>query len=279
MRCVVPKASEAHSSPKATGQAGKAVAIRRDGPIATIVIDRRDTRNALTDDVLDGLVDAIEQLAADPEMRVAVLRGAGQQSFGSGMDLNELRKLTPATAQAHFDQLNRCLNAIERAPFPIIAMVYGFAVGGGCELAAACDLRIGAAGARIGVPVGRFGHCPDRENLRRLLRLVSPAAVKAMIMTDMLFSAEEARQMGYFNWVVPDATLEPFTYAIAQTIAQKSPLGLRALKQVLAEVGEGSVAHAEDPTKDTVTSLWATADFQEGVAAFFEKRVPRFRGV
>jgi enoyl-CoA hydratase/carnithine racemase len=255
-----------------------AVKTQTDGPVATITIDRRETRNALTEDVLDGIEHAITTLAADPNIRVAILRGAGQQSFGAGMDLNELRKLTPKTAQEHFDQLNRCLNAIEKAPVPVIAMVYGFAVGGGCELAAACDMRIAGAGARIGVPIGRFGHCPDRENLRRLLRIVSPASVKAMIMTDMLFGAEEARQMGFFNWVVPDATLETFTRSIAATVAQKSPLGMRTLKQVVAEVLDGSIGHAADPEQDIVTSLWATQDFQEGVAAFFDKRTPKFTG-
>ncbi len=254
------------------------VRCRIEGPIATIVIDRAETRNALNEAVLIGIETSLNEITSQPKARVIVLRGAGEKSFASGMDLNDLRKLTPKTAQDHFDHLNRCLNAIESAPIPIIAMVHGYAVGGGCELAAACDLRIGAANARIGVPVGRFGHCPDRENLRRLMRLISPAYVKTMIMTDTLFEAAEAQRMGFFNWVVPDAELETFTYRMATTISEKSPLGLRALKAVMTEVANGSVLHADDPNMDIVTSLWSTADFQEGVTAFFEKRKPDFSG-
>jgi enoyl-CoA hydratase len=145
-------------------------------------------------------------------------------------------------------------------------------------LAAACDLRIAGSGARIGIPIGRFGHCADRENLRRLLRLTSPTLVKAMIMTDALFNADDALRAGFFNWVVPDSSLEAFTMSIAKTVSQKSPLGLRALKKVIGEILDGSIAHAERPEEDTIASLWATQDFQEGVAAFFEKRTPNFKG-
>jgi enoyl-CoA hydratase/carnithine racemase len=255
-----------------------AVRVEKDGAIATAVIDRAKIRNALNDDVLDGIERTIETLGADPATRVVILRGAGTKAFGSGMDLNELRKMGPPQAQAHFDRLNRCLAAVEACPVPVIAMIYGYAVGGGCELAAACDLRIAGTGARIGVPVGRFGHCPDRVNLQRLTRLISPAYVKAMIMTDTLYTAQDAQRIGFLNWVVPNAKLEAFTQTMATTIAQKSPLGLRALKRVLAEVLDGSVEHATDPALDTITSLWATRDFQEGVAAFLEKRPPVFEG-
>ncbi len=264
------------SDPAPSGN--RAVRIEKDGAIATLVIDRAEIRNALNEEVLDGIERAMMGLAADGTTRVVILRGAGEKAFGSGMDLNELRKLGPREAQEHFDHLNRCLAAIEGCPLPVIAMIYGYAVGGGCELAAACDLRIAGAGARFGVPIGRFGHCPDRINLQRLTRLISPVHVKAMIMTDTLFPADEALRIGFLNWVVPDAELAAFTRSIATTVAQKSPLGLRALKRVLAEVLDGQVAHAADPAKDTITSLWATRDFQEGVSAFLEKRTPVFEG-
>jgi enoyl-CoA hydratase len=260
----------------AVGTSG--ISVRLEGAIATVMIDRRDVHNALSHDVLDAIEDAFARLAANPAVRVVVLRGGGERAFASGMDLNQLRLMDPAATQSHFDQLNRVLRAVETAPFPVVAMVHGFAVGGGCELAAACDLRIAGSSARIGVPIGRFGHCPDRENLRRLLRLVSPAHIRAMIMTDTLFDASDAHRMGFFNWVVPDAALEAFTFSVATTISQKSPLGLRAFKQALAEVLEGSIAHAEKPEDDLVTSLWTTSDFQEGVAAFFERRKPQFQG-
>jgi enoyl-CoA hydratase/carnithine racemase len=246
--------------------------------IATVTIDRGETLNALTDDVLFGVTDAMARLGENPAVRVAVLRGAGRRAFASGMDLKVLKTYDPAGTQQHFDELNGMLYAIERAPFPVIAMVQGYALGGGSELAAACDLRIAGSSARIGVPIGRFGHCPDRVNVRRMLRLISPAHLNAMIMTDTLYDADDGLRMGFFNWVVPDSALEAFTYSIARTVSEKSPLGMKAFKQVMAQVQDGSMEHAQDPNEDVVTSLWATRDFQEGVAAFFERRKPDFKG-
>jgi enoyl-CoA hydratase len=255
-----------------------AVGVELDGAVAIVTIDRQHVLNALSDDVLDAIEATFLRLGEDSAVRVAILRGAGERAFASGMDLKLLRTFDPAATQRHFDQLNRVLRTIEEVRFPVIAMIRGYAVGGGCELAAACDLRVAGSGSRIGVPIGRFGHCADRQNLRRLLRLISPAHIRAMIMADTLFSADEALRIGFLNWVVPDAELETFTRALALTISQKSPLGLAAFKRALAQVLAGSVETADRPEDDLVTSLWLTRDFQEGVDAFFERRLPRFEG-
>ncbi len=254
------------------------VGVAVDGAVAIVTIDKPQVLNALSDDVLDAIEASFLRLGDDPAIRVAVLRGAGERAFASGMDLRVLRTLDPAATQLHFDQLNRVLRTIEAVRFPVIAMIHGYAVGGGCELAAACDLRVAGSGARIGVPIGRFGHCADRENLRRLLRLVSPAHIRAMIMTDTLFDADEAQRMGFLNWVVPDAELDHFTRSLALRVSQKSPLGLQSFKRALAQVLAGSIETAERPEEDMITSLWLTRDFQEGVEAFFERRAPNFEG-
>jgi enoyl-CoA hydratase/carnithine racemase len=252
--------------------------VTMEGSVATVTIDRREVLNALNEDVLEAIDATFARLDDDPAVRVAILRGAGERAFASGMDLKVLKGFDPPATQRHFDQLNQALRRIEQARIPIIAMIYGYAVGGGCELAAACDLRVAGSGARIGVPIGRFGHCPDRENLRRMLRLISPSHIRAMIMTDTLFDAAEALRMGFFNWVVPDAQLAAFTQSIALTVSQKSPLGLATFKRAMTEVLDGSIATADDPERDMITALWRTRDFQEGVDAFFERRLPHFEG-
>lgn len=259
-----------------TSDSSPPVLLAVDGSIATVTIDRRDVLNALGEDVLGAIESTFSRLDADDTVRVAILRGAGERAFAAGMDLKALREFDPPAVQGHFDQLNRTLRRIEQARFPVIAMIHGFAVGGGCELAAACDLRVAGSSARIGVPIGRFGHCPDRENLRRLLRLMPHAHIRAMIMTDTLFGAEEAKNIGFFHWVVPDTQLVAFTQSLALLISQKSPLGLETLKRALAEVLEGSIEAAADPEQDIITALWRTHDFHEGVDAFFEHRLPRF---
>jgi enoyl-CoA hydratase len=264
--------------PEGSDRRGGFARIIEEGAVATLEFGRAEAGNALSNEALEEIRAVVSELGGRPDLRVLVVRSVGQKAFGSGMDLRELRRMTPSEAQRHFDILNAALRAIEECPLPSIAMVRGYALGGGCELAASCDLRIGAAGAQIGMPIGRFGHCPDRENLRRLSRLLSPAHLKAMVLTDMLVGADDAHRMGFFNWVVPDLALEAFTREVAASVSQKAPLGLRAFRRALAEALDGSIGHAADPAQDIVTALWTTRDFQEGVGAFLERRPPRFEG-
>jgi enoyl-CoA hydratase/carnithine racemase len=255
---------------------GEILVTHRDDLVATVTINRPEQRNALDLATRDGIRSAIEQLAAS-STRVVVLRGAGSRAFASGADLRELSTMGFDGAKAHFEEFTETLTAIEAAPIPVIAMIDGFALGGGLELAAACDLRISSDAARFGVPIGRIGHSIDKKNLRRMLRLVSPADLKAMLMTDMLIPAEEARRIGLLNWVVPQAQLESFTYDVAARVAASAPLGVQTAKRLINEVSdERALPSTEDA--DDASQLFDTEDFAEGIAAFFERRTPEFRG-
>jgi enoyl-CoA hydratase/carnithine racemase len=256
---------------------GEVLVTHRDDLVATVTINRPEQRNALNLATRNGIRSAIEELAASASARVVVLRGAGRRAFASGGDLRELSTMGFDGAKEHFDEFTETLAAIEEAPIPVIAMIDGFALGGGLELATACDLRISSDAARFGIPIGRIGHTLDKKNLRRVLRLVSPADLKAMLLTDMLIPADEARRIGLLNWVVPQAQLESFTYDVAARVAASAPLGVQTAKRLINEVcDEGALPSSEDA--DDASRLFDTEDFAEGVAAFFERRVPDFRG-
>ncbi|MGV0745213.1 enoyl-CoA hydratase/isomerase family protein [Mycolicibacterium sp. XJ870] len=245
--------------------------------IGTITINRPAQRNALNDDVRGRIVEGVQAYADDENIRVVVLRGSGTTAFASGADLRELGEYDFDGAKAHFAEFNVRLTQIEAAPIPVIAMISGYALGGACELAAACDLRVAADSARFGMPIGRIGHSIDKGNIRRLLRLISPAELKALIMTDDLISAQHALRIGLLNWVVPGNALEVFTYDLAARVAAKAPLGMQAAKKLVNAVCEERTLPGEDDAV-VAAELFTTADFAEGVAAFLDKRSPKFTG-
>lgn len=249
-----------------------------EGPVATISLNRPETRNALNSEMRTALQESVDSLSSQrSESRAIVIRGKGDGPFASGADLSELSGMGATGAREHFAEFEATLQAIETAPLPVIAMVRGHAVGGGCELASACDLRVSAESARWGMPLGRLGHTIDRQNLRRLLRLVSPADIKAMLFTDWLLSSGDAQRAGLVNWVVPDEELEEFTERLAETVSRKAPLGMAAAKQSLRELAAPELAERVD-TEDPAAALFESSDFGEGVLAFLERRSPNFVG-
>ncbi len=254
-----------------------AVLLDRSAGVGTITINRPEQRNALNGEVRQAIVDAVYECANDDAVRVAVVRGSGGVAFASGADLRELSQYDPAGARDHFAEFNGQLEQLEAAPIPIIAMISGYALGGACELAAACDLRVATDSSRFGMPIGRIGHSIDKGNMRRLLRLMPPAELKAMLLTDDLISAAHALRIGLVNWVVPAQSLEAFTYDLARRVGSKAPLAVRAAKRLINEVCDERTAPTEGDA-DLASSLFATEDFAEGAAAFLEKRTPNFVG-
>lgn len=254
----------------------RAVEVSIRDTVATVSLNRPERGNALNSDMRVGIRDAITELDHQG-VRVIVIRGKPDGPFASGADLAELDGMGAPEARAHFAEFEDTLDAIETTPLPVIAMVAGYAVGGGCELAAACDLRVSAESARWGMPLGRLGHTIDRRNIRRLLRLVSQADIKAMLFTDWLLSSHDAHRAGLVNWVVPDQELSSFTEKLAETVSRKAPLGVAAAKRSLLEAAHPCPSERPED-EDPAVELFESEDFNEGVRAFLERRAPSFIG-
>ncbi|MGD9905979.1 MAG: enoyl-CoA hydratase [Vicinamibacterales bacterium] len=246
-----------------------------DGPVGTLTLARPHARNALTWDMYDAVVEACDLVDRSP-VRVLIVRGSGG-AFSSGTDITQFDQVrTGDDGLAYERRIGAVVDRVERLRVPTIASIEGVAVGGGCALAVACDLRICADTAVFGVPVARtLGNCLSIENLARLVELVGAGRVADLLMTGRLVRADEALAWGLASRVVPAADLEATTRNIADELAGRAASTLVATKQMLRRLRE----HRRPPpgaADDLVAACYASAEFREGVRAFAEKRPPRF---
>ena len=233
----------------------------------------------MTLEMWERLAALLRQLDDDPCARVVVLRGEGERSFSAGADITEFAELrsTPERAAIYNARVAAALEALVEFSKPVIAMIFGHCIGGGCELAIACDLRFAAADSLFGIPAARLGISLAYDDIKRLVDLVGPAAAKLMLYSgDAAISAERARAMRLVDEVLPTAELETYTLSLARQVAANAPSTIHwtkhAIRTVLSDPALASV-----PDRDAQTAqLFGTADFREGVAAFLEKRQPRF---
>ena len=246
-----------------------------DDGVAVITIDRPRRRNALNLDVKRRLVEAIEALGADERVSVIVLTGAGGY-FVAGTDIDEMAAMTPTshTLQA----TDRVFTTLRHSAKPVIAAVEGYALGGGCELALACDLIVAAEGARFGQPEIRVGIMPGAGGTQRLLRTIGKYQALRMMLTGEPIGAREAFANGMVSELCADGAALGQAQATARTIAAMPPLAVRAIREVVQQGQDASLASALLLERKAFQLLFDSADQKEGMAAFLEKRAPRYEG-
>ena len=206
---------------------------KQEDGIATVTINRPQVRNAMNYEMLQLLPRVMADLEQDESVRVIVLRGAGEEAFAAGADISEFkeRRSTPELAQHYNEVSEQAMASIEAVKKPTIAMIYGYAMGGGCQTIAVCDLRIAADTAKFGIPAAKLGLAIGLGYARRLTQLVGPAYAKEILFTARTYPAQEALQMGLVNKVVPAAELAETTYALARDMLKNAPLSIQSAKQ------------------------------------------------
>ncbi|MGI8560288.1 MAG: enoyl-CoA hydratase/isomerase family protein [Luteimonas sp.] len=250
--------------------------IADDGAVRVITVHRPDKLNALNRATLVALHDAFDMAAGDAGVRVVVLTGSGHKAFVAGADIAEMAGLTPAQARDFSLLGQRMMRRVERMPKPVIAMVNGFALGGGLELAMCCHLRIAADSAKLGLPEVTLGLLPGFGGSQRLPRLVGRAAALELCLTGAPVDAARALQLGIVNRVVPAAELEAETMQLAEKLAQSAPLALRAILDAIHVGGECGLDEGLEYESAQFGLVFATDDAREGMQAFVERRKPVF---
>ena len=254
------------------------IRIDKRSPLAQVTLDRPKVLNALNHDTLAELSHAFEDLAADPAIRVILLTGAGGRAFAAGADIRELAALTAEEGRAFSLRGQEVFRRIETLGKPVIACIQGFALGGGCELAMACTLRLAADDARLGQPEVKLGVIPGYGGSQRLPRLVGRGTALKLLLSGSMIDAREALRIGLIDEVVPVAELLPRAEALALEIAGNAPL---AVAEILRSVNEGidlplDLALLRETYR--FGHLCGTADKAEGTRAFLEKRAPAWKG-
>jgi enoyl-CoA hydratase len=245
---------------------------------AWITVNRPAKRNALDRATVVELGQAAQQARSDSEVRVIVVTGAGDKAFVAGADLREMSALGPVEAQAFSGLLRETLDAFERSTKPVLAAVNGFALGGGCELALACHVRIAADTARFGQPEVQLGLIPGAGGTQRLARLVGRGRALDMILRGATIDAAEALRIGLVEHVVPAASLVETVERYVQELCRNSSLALARALEAIVSGGEVSQAEALRAEAALFALCFATEDMREGIQAFLEKREPRFPG-
>lgn len=252
--------------------------IRISQSVQYITIDRQDKLNALNQAVISGLMEAFKQAEQNPKVHCVVLTGAGSKAFVAGADIAEIKTLNQESAAAFLQKGNDLMNFIQNLGKPVIASINGFALGGGCELALACSLRVASKTAQLGLPEIGLGLIPGYGATQRLTRLIGHGRALEMMLSGAMISADQARNWGLVNQVAESDELEAAVEKLAGRLARSAPLAMRAILRTVNASHDLELSQGLALEQVHFAEICSTEDMEEGTSAFLEKRRPEFKG-
>ncbi len=250
------------------------------GAVGWLTFNQPAKKNAINDAMWRGIPQAMARFDADPEVRCVAFRGAGTEAFAAGADISEFEKnRSERGAVAQYDDLlDRVLHSIQGSPKPTVAMIYGYCLGGGVEIALACDLRYCGASAQFGIPAAKLGLAYNIEGHKRLMETVGHARAREIMLLGRRYKADEASAMGLVQRVLPDAELETYVDDVIRTLCENAPLSIANSKTTFEEFVKSSGTPDAERMRAAIERCAKSADYAEGRRAFMEKRKPRFTG-
>ena len=250
----------------------------RDGPVGHMVFDNPARRNAISGDMWRAIPKAMAEFDADPEIRCIVLRGEGTVAFAAGADISEFeaRRSSQRSVEEYDGLVDAAQHAIEDSAKPVIALIHGFCIGGGVEMALACDLRYAADSSQFAIPAARLGVGYGVHGTNRLVATVGHAAAREIMFAGRRYSAQEALAIGLVNRVLPAGELDGYVRTLTLELAANAPLSIEASKRIINALID---AHGDFTEENQLTArCMQSEDYKEGRRAFMEKRAPRFKG-
>ena len=259
------------------------ILMEKKGFVATITLNRLEKRNSLNPEMLLRMAERFKELARSDDIRAVVIRGQGDKSFSSGYDISELPTDIPDELAGELTKKNPLeigLGAIERYPYPVIAMIDGYAFGAGCELAMTCDIRIASDTSKMGIPPSRLGLLYHPDGIQKFINVMGYAYAKEAFLTGRHYDITKAKEMGMVNYVVPKAELHDFTYALAEEIAHNAPLAVKGHKHIFNKLlhYQGISPEDREEIENMIVATLNSDDLKEGSIAFLTRRKPEFTG-
>lgn len=252
----------------------------KEAPVAWIIIDHPQRRNAMSIDMWQAIPRMMDEIEADDDIRVVVVKGAGREAFVAGADISEFEthRATPQAVAAYEEFVDAANGRLTHASLPVIAMIRGYCIGGGMAMALSCDLRIATAESRFAIPAAKLGLGYRHGGVRTLMNLVGPGFAREIFFTARQFDATEALSMGLINRLVADNEIEGVIQSLCETISANAPLTLRAAKRTMIELEKQPYGFDAAICEQMVQACFESDDYKEGRRAFMEKRKPMFYG-